>query len=73
MEVSFENSCIDVRKMKENKKQSPVLEKGLATASACRETRLRIRRQPGFQRIFGEIESKTGNGQSHSISTSPVF
>ena len=44
-----------------------------ADASACRETRLHIRRQPGFQHIFGRIESKTGNGQNHSISTSPVF
>ena len=32
-----------------------------------------IRRQPGFQHIFGKIESKIGNGQSHSISTLPVF
>ena len=32
-----------------------------------------IRRQPGFQHIFGKIESKIGNGQSHSISTLPFF
>ena len=35
--------------------------------------RLRIRRQPGFRHIMGKTVGKAGNGQSHSISTLPVF
>ena len=35
--------------------------------------RVRIRGQPEFRHIMWKTAEKTGNGQSHSISTLPVF
>ena len=45
----------------------------IAVLQAVEKPGCAIRRQPGFQHIFGKIESKIGNGQSHSISTLPFF